>query len=67
MFCDDGLDGCKRHRDGRFFWGNHQYFLEVHSRWHSCWTHLADVNSGNTLTFATLPLVDDEYNEQVAV
>lgn len=67
MFCSDGLEGCKRHRDGRFFWGNHQYFLEVPSRWQMCWTHLANVNSANRLMYATLPLIDDEYNEQVAV
>lgn len=49
------------------FWGNHHYFVEVQSRWSACWTHKAALDSGLTLVIPTLPFVDDEYNEQVAV
>jgi len=49
------------------YWGPHQYFNEVPSRWFACWLHYADVKSANTLTSPQLPFIDDEYNEQVAV
>ena len=49
------------------FWGNHNYFTEVQSRFHACWLHLADLNSGMTVMRPMLPIVDDEYNEQIAV
>ena len=48
-------------------WGGFGYFYEVHSRWYACYLHYADVKSGSSLVSPTLPIIDDEYNEQVAV
>ena len=48
-------------------WGGFGYFYEVHSRWYACYLHYADVKSGNSVVSPTLPIIDDEYNEQVAV
>ena len=48
-------------------WGPHFYFYEVPSRWHACRIHHANMLSGLTLEVPSLPLVDDEYAEHVAV
>ena len=48
-------------------WGLFGYFYEVHSRWYACYLHYADVKSGSSLMSPSLPIIDDEYNEQVAV
>lgn len=48
-------------------WGSHGYFWEVPTRWVACWQHYAEVKSGMLSTQPRLPLVDDEYNEHVAV
>mmetsp|Transcript_13844 Transcript_13844/g.41855 ORF Transcript_13844/g.41855 Transcript_13844/m.41855 type:complete len:413 (-) Transcript_13844:69-1307(-) len=53
--------------NGMSHWGPFHYFYEVHTRWFACWSHHAALQSGNTLVQPSLPLVDDEYNEQLAV
>jgi len=64
----DKLPGSKeRIATKKHFWGAFHYFTEVQSRFHACWLHLADLNSGMTLMRPHLPIVDDEYNEQVSV
>jgi len=57
---------CDIFNNGRH-WGNHFYFYEVPSRWSMCWSHYAAMKSGMRLERPELPIVDDEYSEQVAV
>jgi lipopolysaccharide biosynthesis glycosyltransferase len=48
-------------------WGNDFYFYEVPTRWHACYIQKAHELSGINMFVPFLPLVDDEYCEQVAV
>ena len=57
---------CDMYNNGKP-WGNHNYFWEVPTRWLACYMHQAEVSSGVLATQTKLPLVDDEYQEQVAV
>lgn len=53
--------------NGNKGWGAHHYFYEVITRWYACWNHHAMLQSGVTVQQPILPMIDDEYNEQVAV
>jgi len=48
-------------------WGLFWYFNDVASRWHACWLHHAAVKSGLRTSVPELPIVDDEYQEHVAI
>lgn len=50
-------------------WGgfDHRYYLAVPSRWHACHVHEAHLRSGLPSVVPELPLVDDEYDEHVAI
>ena len=53
--------------NGDRHFGNHFYFYEVPTRWYACHKHDAALRSGIGFTAPALPMVDDEYHEQVAV
>ena len=47
--------------------GMYQYERAVPSRWYACQLHRASVVSGMPLVTATLPMVDEEYQEHAAI
>lgn len=52
---------------GGKMWGAFAYFREVPSRWYACWLHYASLKSGVPGWVPPLPLIDEEYFEQVSV
>lgn len=48
-------------------WGSTNYFHSVPSRWTACWTHYAAVKAALPLHIPQLPIIDEEYFEQIAV
>lgn len=56
--------------NGNVEWGvffSRFYFYAVPSRWYACWQYHATLKSGLLLDIPALPLIDEEYRENVAV
>jgi hypothetical protein len=60
--------GLAQKRPGAYsHWGQNNYFADVASRWTACYEHYSVMKSDLLMVRPSLPIVDDEYHEHVAV
>lgn len=66
LYVPESFD-CAILNNNKTHWGVHNYFVEIPSRWHACWIHYAQIKAGIHVSTPSLPIIDEEYFETIAV